>query len=122
MSDDFQALMKQVYRKSGAKTEDAYLALFDIIPLKEFNDGKSMLTTIERKDLLAKFAEKFPNLSFDLRFPNSQHRRIDVRGSQQDLADFGNRYHGQVLGDYEVFHVDDDDQGEIVRIIKRDRL
>ena len=30
MSDDFQALMKQVYRKSGANTEDAYLALFDI--------------------------------------------------------------------------------------------
>ena len=60
MSDDFQSLMKQVHRKTNAKTEDAYLALFDIIPLKEFNDGKSMLTTIERKDLLAKFAEKFP--------------------------------------------------------------
>ena len=60
MSDDFQSLMKQVHRKTNAKTEDAYLALFDIIPLKEFNDGKSMLTTIERKDLLTKFAEKFP--------------------------------------------------------------
>ncbi len=60
MSDDFQSLMKQVHRKTNAKTEDAYLALFDIIPLNEFNDGKSMLTTIERKDLLAKFAEKFP--------------------------------------------------------------
>ena len=30
MSDDFQALMKQVYRKSGAETDDAYLALFDL--------------------------------------------------------------------------------------------
>ena len=39
MSDDFQSLMKQVHRKTNAKTEDAYLALFDIIPLKEFNDG-----------------------------------------------------------------------------------
>ena len=45
MSDDFQALMKQVYRKSGAKTEDAYLALFDMLPLKEFNDGKSKLNS-----------------------------------------------------------------------------
>mgnify|MGYP003325907896 FL=1 len=42
MSNDFQALMKQVYRKSGAKTEDAYLALFDLLPLKEFNEGKSL--------------------------------------------------------------------------------
>ena len=73
-------------------------------------------------NLANKFAGKFPNLSFDLRFPGSKHRRIDVRGSQQDLSDFGNKYHGQVLGDYEVFHTDDDDQGQIVRIIKRDRL
>ena len=43
MSDDFQSLMKQVHRKTNAKTEDAYLALFDILSLKEFNDGKSKL-------------------------------------------------------------------------------
>ena len=47
MSDDFQALMKQVYRKSGAQTEDAYLALFDMLPLNEFNKGKSNLNSIE---------------------------------------------------------------------------
>ena len=47
MSDDFQSLMKQVHRKTNAKTEDAYLALFDILPLKEFNNGKSKLTTLK---------------------------------------------------------------------------
>ena len=59
MSDDFQALMKQVYRKSGAQTDDAYLALFDILPLKEFNEGKSKLNSIERKKELNKLSKSF---------------------------------------------------------------
>ena len=61
MSDDFQALMKQVYRKSGAQTDDAYLALFDILPLKEFNEGKSKLSSIERKKELNKLSRSFEN-------------------------------------------------------------
>lgn len=61
MSNDFQALMKQVYRKSGAKTEDAYLALFDILPLKEFNEGKSKLNSFERKQELKKLSKTFVN-------------------------------------------------------------
>ena len=39
MSDDFQSLMKQVHRKTGAQTEDAYLAVFDMLTLAEFNAG-----------------------------------------------------------------------------------
>ena len=62
MSDDFQALMKQVYRKSGAKTDDAYLALFDILPLDEFNFGKSNLNSIERKNELNKLSKKFDDV------------------------------------------------------------
>ena len=61
MSDDFQALMKQVYRKSGAQTDDAYLALFDILPLKEFNEGISKLSSIERKEELNKLSKSFEN-------------------------------------------------------------
>ena len=61
MSDDFQALMKQVYRKSGAQTDDAYLALFDILPLKEFNEGKSKFSSIERKKELNKLSNSFEN-------------------------------------------------------------
>ena len=59
MSDDFQALMKQVYRKSGAETDDAYLALFDILPLREFNNGKSKLNTLDRKKQLDKLSQTF---------------------------------------------------------------
>ena len=61
MSDDFQALMKQVYRKSGAETDDAYLALFDILPLKEFNNGKSKLNTLDRKKQLDQLSQTFEN-------------------------------------------------------------
>ena len=59
MSDDFQALMRQVYRKSGAETDDAYLALFDILPLKEFNNGKSKLNTLDRKKQLDQLSQTF---------------------------------------------------------------
>ena len=52
MSENFQALMKQVYRKSDVQTQDAFLALFDIVDLEEFNIGKSTLTTLERKEVL----------------------------------------------------------------------
>ena len=59
MSNDFQELMKQVHRKSGANTKDAYLALFDILPLNEFNNGVSKLNSIERKEVLKKLDNNF---------------------------------------------------------------
>lgn len=49
MSEDFQTLMKQVNRKEGAQTQDAFLALFDVLPLDEFEEGKSSATQYERK-------------------------------------------------------------------------
>lgn len=52
MSENFQALMKQVYRKSDVQTDDAYLAVFDVLDLAEFNAGKGGNTTIERKQIL----------------------------------------------------------------------
>ena len=52
MSDDFQTLMKQVHRKSDVNTEDAYLAVFDIIKLEEFRAGKGTKTLLERKEQL----------------------------------------------------------------------
>ena len=52
MSDNFQALMKQVYRKTDVDTSDAYLALFDVLDLEEYNKGKGTLNTLERKEIL----------------------------------------------------------------------
>ena len=50
MSEDFQALMKQVHRKEGAQTEDAYLALFDMLTLEEFNTGGTDLNAFHRRE------------------------------------------------------------------------
>ena len=52
MSEDFQALMKQVTRKGDVKTEDAYLAIFDALPLEEWEEGKGKLDTLTRKKYL----------------------------------------------------------------------
>lgn len=71
-------------------------------------------------NLAGQFAKAFPHLRFDVKFGE----RIDVKGSQQDLVNFGNKYDGQKYGeflDYEVFHTQDDDRGEIVRIIRKDQ-
>ena len=52
MSDDFQTLMREIHRKGGAKTDDAVLNLFDIVPLADFAQGKSKLTLTQRKEML----------------------------------------------------------------------
>ena len=59
MSEDFQTLMKQVHRKEGAQTQDAYLALFDVLDLDEFQAGKGKLTADERKEQLEILAPYF---------------------------------------------------------------
>ena len=52
VSSSFQALMKQVHRKSEVQSEDARLMLFDIIPLSEFQRGESVLGQKRRSNLL----------------------------------------------------------------------
>ena len=53
ISSSFQELMKQVHRKDNVKASDAVLMLFDIIPLSEFQKGKSVMGQRRRSKLLA---------------------------------------------------------------------
>lgn len=48
MSSSFQDLMKQVHRKSNVKANDAVLWLFDILPLKDFEQGLCKLKQRDR--------------------------------------------------------------------------
>ena len=57
MSGDFQALMKQLNRKKDVQTDDAYLAIFDMITLEEFKSGKSKLDQVQRKKQLDDFTK-----------------------------------------------------------------
>ena len=70
-------------------------------------------------EFLAKYLNSMhPELTWEVSFG----KRIDAYGSAQDLANFGNKYHGKKFGEYEVFHVDDDDRLDIVRIVKSDSI
>ena len=59
MSEDFQALMKQVHRKEGAQTEDSYLAVFDMLTLDEFNAGGTGMNAIARRDRIEQLSGLF---------------------------------------------------------------
>ena len=80
------------------------------------------------KDDLKKIANslksQFDDLRFDVNYNkyNPENSRIDVRGTQQDMMNFGNELHGKEFGEYEVFAVDDDERGEIVRIVRSDQI
>ena len=80
------------------------------------------------KDDLKKIANslksQFDDLRFDVNYNkyNPENSRIDVRGTQQDMMDFGNKLQGKQFGEYEVFATDDDDRGEIVRIVRSDQI
>jgi DNA ligase-1 len=56
MSENFQALMKQVHRKENASTADAYLALFDVIPVNDFFAGKCSTPAFQRRKNLESLA------------------------------------------------------------------
>lgn len=59
ISSSFQALMKQVHRKSNVQADDAVLMLFDVIPLSEFQQGKSVMGQRRRSNLLKSFNPLF---------------------------------------------------------------
>lgn len=87
MSEDFQALMKQVHRKSGAKTDDAFLALFDCLPLNEFNLGKSKLKNFERKNFLDDMSEQFKKC---IRLVDYETINFDTEDGQSKFAKMNN--------------------------------
>ena len=72
----------------------------------------------ENKDYLESLALNLKQAHPDLDFEVSNFDDVRVYGSQQDLLTFGSKMHGEKFGEYEVFHVDDDERGEIVRIVK----
>lgn len=70
MSDNFQALMTQLRRKSNVKTNDAILNLFDIIPYEIFKHGKDGVCKkpqidrcTELTETLSTFKDLMPNVT-----------------------------------------------------------
>jgi DNA ligase-1 len=83
VSSNFQALMTQVNRKSDVDTSDSHLALFDIVPLADFQAGECRISQRDRHELLVGLTEAIarvagdrvyviPKLTVDLRTPEGQ--------------------------------------------------
>ena len=62
VSSSFQALMKQVHRKSDVQSKDARLMLFDILPLSEFQRGESVLGQKRRSNLIRSMKPVFDKI------------------------------------------------------------
>lgn len=62
VSSSFQALMKQVHRKSDVQSNDARLMLFDILSLTEFQTGKSSLGQQHRSKMLRNMKDAFDRI------------------------------------------------------------
>ena len=104
MSASFQDLMKMVHRKSDVDANDAVLNLFDVITLREFQQGIGENVQVDRSVTLAawygQFADAMPNVTIvgqelvDLSTPGGQAR---FRQINQDAVEGG--YEGIMIKD-----------------------
>ena len=88
MSDDFQTLMREIHRKSGAKTQDAKLNLFDCLPLSEFKKGGSNSVNdaiLKRKEMLESF--KF-HLKSNIHLVEYVKMNLSDEDGQKQFADY----------------------------------
>ena len=88
MSDDFQTLMREIHRKSGAKTQDAKLNLFDCLPLAEFKNGGSNSVNdgiLKRKEMLESF--KF-HLKSNIHLVEYVKMNLSDEDGQKQFADY----------------------------------
>jgi len=88
MSDDFQTLMREIHRKSGAKTKDAKLNLFDCLPLSEFKNGGSNSVNdaiLKRKEMLESF--KF-HLKSNIHLVEYVKMNLSDEDGQKQFADY----------------------------------
>ena len=64
MGEDFISLMRQAYRKEDVDMSGTYLALFDFVPLREWETRKAYLTCEDRYEILL---DKLAENDIDLR-------------------------------------------------------
>ena len=82
MSEDFQSLMKQVHRKSGAQTEDAYLAVFDMLPIENFQAGEWDFPASSRRHMLEATAALFEDC---VRIVDAVYMNLDTEKGKKEF-------------------------------------
>ena len=84
MSEDFQTLMKQVHRKSGADTNDAYLAVFDMLTLPEFESGGTDMNAFNRRERLISLT---PFFSYRIQLVEAVNLNLDTDTGKKSFAE-----------------------------------
>ena len=106
VSETFQDLMKQVHRKSNVNATDAKLALFDILPLKEFQAGKSKLGCADRHKQLVELGKTLKEDS-SMFVLEKIEVDLDNKGGQKVYADLNKKavaegYEGIMIKDIDA--------------------
>ena len=87
MSDDFQTLMREIHRKGGAKTDDAVLNIFDIIPLWAFKEGGYSASLQTRKEMMDEY--EYPSNISKVEYVRMN---LDSDDGQKMFADYNRLY------------------------------
>jgi len=109
ISTSFQALMKQVHRKSDADASDAVLMLFDMLPLSEFKAGKSTLGQKRRTAFLKQFKGVFDKVG-NIGLVPQVEVDLDSTVGQMQFIEFNkdaiaNGYEGIMIKDLDAKYV-----------------
>jgi DNA ligase-1 len=109
VSTSFQALMKQVHRKSDADASDAVLMLFDILPLSEFKAGTSTLGQRRRSNFLKQFKPTFEKVG-NIGIVPQVEVDLDTSVGQMQFVAFNkealdNKYEGIMIKDIDAKYV-----------------
>jgi DNA ligase-1 len=105
VSKSFQDLMKQVHRKDNVQAQDARLCLFDIIPLVEFKQGKSIMGQKRRSEFLKNFQNIFADSGFIEIIPQKEVNLDEFLG-EIDYKDYNKE---MVAAGYEGIMIKDPD-------------
>ena len=87
VSSSFQALMKQVHRKDNVEATDAKYAIFDLLPLSEFQAGQSSKGLFERHQDLFTYTMHLPDDS-NMFMVDKQPVDLDTEMGQKTFKDF----------------------------------
>ena len=102
MSDKFNAMMKQVHREQDAKTDDATIFLYDIIPLENFIKGSYNKPLSDRKELLEQF-------NYDSNIKIMEYTKMNIVENPKDLIEYSNQnfnkgYEGTIVKDIDSIY------------------
>ena len=108
MSSSFQDLMKQVHRKSDVLANDAVLNLFDILPLKDFQEGYCEFSQTDRSNSLKAWYTPLQDHMPNVRIVGQVLVDLDTPQGSQEFMDIN--AHAIKVG-YEGIMIKDPDAG-----------